>query len=282
MLQIGPFWFDSVAEARLKLDTIQTRLLQSGNVLRPCPACPQSKTQLGDACVEQCSPLKFLWALHTRMPDSSQTFTLSDVVYVRAQAGNPKFVAWLRRGEEKGLSLVRSLNNSGCSEKERKRRGNKDWLNQALRNEVREQLTAFRMTVLNEAKRTEQPYVCPLTETIIPLSSLSTVRLDVDHIGLPFTTLVQNWLEGQEKEPCLKWTSGSPLLKEPSVALSWRKYHHSHAKFQLVLDSANRSKGVEARRQGHVKSCRMKEGSIAHIQVKQTQWSSLFKQLATP
>lgn len=105
----------------------------------------------------------------------------------------------------------------------------------AMRGAVKEQLKSFR-------DRIELPCVCYLTNSHIRRG----MRTDVDHVGLSFSEIADNFLAENE----LKYTDialiGPPTAKRfrcEGLWESWKEFHRKKARYAIVLASANRSKG---------------------------------------
>jgi hypothetical protein len=105
----------------------------------------------------------------------------------------------------------------------------------AMRRAVTSQLTGFRdLQAL--------PVVCYLTGKHIRRG----MRTDVDHVGIPFSALCDQFLTLHS----LKYTDialmGPPTgkhFKDVELWVAWQDYHREHARYALVCASANRSKG---------------------------------------
>lgn len=105
----------------------------------------------------------------------------------------------------------------------------------AMRFAVTYQLRAFRDSC-------QLPVICSITgKKIIPGN-----RTDVDHCGMTFSEIADNFLA----EKNLKYTDitlkGPPTAKvfaDSTLWQEWVAYHMAHARYALTLASANRSKG---------------------------------------
>jgi hypothetical protein len=106
----------------------------------------------------------------------------------------------------------------------------------AMRNGVALQLKAFRDSVT-------LPTLCIETGFKIRKG----VKTDVDHIGMPFSEIADRFVAAKG----LKYTDitlvGPPTgkyIKDDQLRAEWVAYHMAHARYALVLASANRSKGA--------------------------------------
>jgi len=107
----------------------------------------------------------------------------------------------------------------------------------AMRFAVTYQLKAFR-------DNCQLPVICHITGKKI----LPGQKSDVDHCGLTFSEIADNFVESQG----LKYTDiilvGPPTAKRFKDTTLWEKwvyYHLEHARYSLALASANRSKGAD-------------------------------------
>lgn len=106
----------------------------------------------------------------------------------------------------------------------------------AMRGAIHYQLRAFRDSCT-------LPTICSISgKKIIPGS-----RTDVDHCGMTFSEIADNFLA----EKNLKYTDitlkGPPTAKvftDSKLWAEWTAYHMAHARYSLVLSRANRSKGA--------------------------------------
>ena len=105
----------------------------------------------------------------------------------------------------------------------------------AMRSAVHYQLKSYRDSV-------QLPVVCYLTGMKIRPGT----KTDVDHIGMSFSEIADNFL----REKCLNYSAvflkGPPTAKifsDTKLWEEWVMYHLQHARFSLVSASANRSKG---------------------------------------
>ena len=107
----------------------------------------------------------------------------------------------------------------------------------AMRNGIHYQLKAFRDSC-------QLPMVCSISgRKIIP-----GTRTDVDHIGMTFSEIADEFV----REKCLNYSlislKGPPTAKVFSDSALWQEwvaFHLSKARYALVFASANRSKGCE-------------------------------------
>jgi len=107
----------------------------------------------------------------------------------------------------------------------------------AMRFAVTYQLKAFRDSC-------QLPVICHITGKKI----LPGQKSDVDHCGLTFSEIADNFIESQG----LKYTDiilvGPPTAKRFKDTALWEKWVHYHlerARYSLALASANRSKGAD-------------------------------------
>ena len=107
----------------------------------------------------------------------------------------------------------------------------------AMRHAIKHQLKEFRNTC-------GPTTICYLTGLKLRPGS----KVDVDHIGMPFSEIADRFISTQE----LKYTDitlkGPPTAKVFTDALlraAWIDFHEENAKFALVCSSANRSKGSD-------------------------------------
>jgi len=107
----------------------------------------------------------------------------------------------------------------------------------AMRRGVLPQLKEFR----NEC---QLPIICSITGRKI----LPGHRTDVDHCGMTFSEIADEFI----REKCLKYSlitlKGPPTAKrfsDTDLWLEWAEYHRSKARYSLVHASANRSKGSD-------------------------------------
>lgn len=106
----------------------------------------------------------------------------------------------------------------------------------AMRNAVHYQLKSYRDSVT-------LPCICSISgKKILPGS-----KTDIDHVGLCFSEIADNFV----REKGLKYTDiiliGPPtgkLFKDSKLWEEWIYYHLTHARYSLTLASANRSKGA--------------------------------------
>ena len=107
----------------------------------------------------------------------------------------------------------------------------------AMRGGIVDQLKEYRDSI-------ELPVTCSLTEKKIRPG----MKTDVDHVGMSFSEIADNFL----REKFLKFSA--VILKGPPTAKvfadqelweEWKNYHREKARFALVCASANRSKGAE-------------------------------------
>ncbi len=105
----------------------------------------------------------------------------------------------------------------------------------AMRNGVVHQMKAFRDSV-------NLPQICSITGLMLRKG----VRTDIDHVGIPFSKIADDFVEGRE----LKYTdivlAGPPtkkVFKDTELWQAWQEYHQTHARYSLVCASGNRSKG---------------------------------------
>ena len=107
----------------------------------------------------------------------------------------------------------------------------------AMRQAVAMQLKAFRDSV-------QLPAVCYLTEKKIRPGH----RTDVDHIGIPFSQIADQFVECKGlkyTDIVLKGPPTAKVFKDSTLWQEWVAYHLQHARFALVCASANRSKGSD-------------------------------------
>jgi hypothetical protein len=107
----------------------------------------------------------------------------------------------------------------------------------SMRFAVTYQLRAFRDSC-------QLPVICHITGKKI----LPGQKSDVDHCGLTFSEIADNFVESQN----LAYTDiiliGPPTAKRFKDTTLWEKwvhYHLEHARYSLALASANRSKGAD-------------------------------------
>jgi len=100
-----------------------------------------------------------------------------------------------------------------------------------------DQLKEFRNTV-------SLPTICAVSG----LRILKGQRTDVDHIGLTFSEISDDFIAKNE----LKYTDitliGPPSakrFKDSELWELWKEFHRAFAKFALVHESVNRSKGAD-------------------------------------
>lgn len=106
---------------------------------------------------------------------------------------------------------------------------------QAMRGGIHYQLKSFRDSI-------ELPTVCSITGKKIRPGQ----RTDVDHVGMSFSEIADNFF----REKCLNYSAvvlkGPPTAKvfaDEELWQQWIAYHLQHARYSLVCASANRSKG---------------------------------------
>jgi hypothetical protein len=107
----------------------------------------------------------------------------------------------------------------------------------SMRGAVSSQLKKFRSSV-------ELPLVCYLSGAHIRRGT----KTDVDHVGVSFSELADSFLSSKG----LRYTDIALIgpvtakkFKNAALWQEWQEYHREHAKYALVLASANRSKGCE-------------------------------------
>jgi hypothetical protein len=105
----------------------------------------------------------------------------------------------------------------------------------AMRRGVHDQLKDFREAI-------ELPIVCSITGKKIRKG----MRTDVDHVGMSFSEIADEFIRAK----CLKYSlvtlKGPPTAKrftDTDLWLDWADFHRERARYSLVCASANRSKG---------------------------------------
>jgi len=105
----------------------------------------------------------------------------------------------------------------------------------AMRRGVHDQLKDFREAI-------ELPIVCSITGKKIRKG----MRTDVDHVGMTFSEIADEFIRAK----CLKYSlvtlKGPPTAKrftDTDLWLDWADFHRERARYSLVCASANRSKG---------------------------------------
>ena len=105
----------------------------------------------------------------------------------------------------------------------------------AMRFAVTYQLKAFRDSC-------QLPLICSITgKKIIPGN-----RTDVDHVGMTFSEIADNFLQEKGLKYSAVTLKGPPTAKvftDNKLWAEWVSYHMAHARYSLTLASANRSKG---------------------------------------
>lgn len=107
----------------------------------------------------------------------------------------------------------------------------------AMRLGVKDQLKSFRDSV-------NLPTICSITG----LKILKGHRTDIDHVGVTFSELADQFIASKN----LRYTDitlcGPPTakrFKDATLWLEWQTFHLERARFSLVLAKANRSKGSD-------------------------------------
>jgi hypothetical protein len=107
----------------------------------------------------------------------------------------------------------------------------------AMRRGVHDQLKDFREAI-------ELPIVCSITGKKIRKG----MRTDVDHVGMTFSEIADEFIRAN----CLKYSlvtlKGPPTAKrftDTDLWLDWADFHRERARYSLVCASANRSKGSD-------------------------------------
>ena len=106
----------------------------------------------------------------------------------------------------------------------------------SMRNGVFYQLKAYRDTI-------ELPIICSITGKKIRPG----MRTDVDHIGMPFSEIADNFIQSRGlkyTDIVLKGPPTGKVFKDSELWSQWVSFHLEHARFSLVCASDNRSKGA--------------------------------------
>ena len=105
----------------------------------------------------------------------------------------------------------------------------------AMRNGVKDQIKAFRNSL-------NMPQICYITGSLLRPGT----RTDVDHVGVPFSQIADDFMFSES----LKYTDialvGPPTnkkFKDGDLWKNWVEYHRKIARYSVVSASANRSKG---------------------------------------
>ena len=105
----------------------------------------------------------------------------------------------------------------------------------AMRNGVKDQIKAFRNSL-------NMPQICYITGSLLRPGA----RTDVDHVGVPFSQIADDFMFSES----LKYTDialvGPPTnkkFKDSELWKTWMDYHRKVARYSVVSASANRSKG---------------------------------------
>jgi hypothetical protein len=107
----------------------------------------------------------------------------------------------------------------------------------AMRGGISSQLRDFRSSV-------ELPVVCYLTGKKIRPG----MKVDVDHVGISFSELADNFLANKSLKYSEVSLEGPPTAKrfrDKELWNEWRDFHEEFARLALACASANRSKGSE-------------------------------------
>lgn len=107
----------------------------------------------------------------------------------------------------------------------------------AMRLAVKGQLKAYRDTV-------ELPFICYLSGKKIRRG----MRTDVDHVGTTFSEIADSFMQMKNLVYTDVTLVGPPTAKrfrDEILWKEWQEYHLQKAKFALVCESANRSKGAD-------------------------------------
>jgi hypothetical protein len=106
----------------------------------------------------------------------------------------------------------------------------------SMRNGVFYQLKAYRDTI-------ELPIICSITGKKIRPG----MKTDVDHIGMPFSEIADNFIQSRGlkyTDIVLKGPPTGKVFKDSELWSQWVSFHLEHARFSLVCASDNRSKGA--------------------------------------
>jgi hypothetical protein len=105
----------------------------------------------------------------------------------------------------------------------------------AMRNGVKDQIKAFRNSL-------NMPQICYITGSLLRPGT----RTDVDHVGVPFSQIADDFMFSES----LKYTDialvGPPTnkkFKDGDLWKNWVEHHRKIARYSVVSASANRSKG---------------------------------------
>lgn len=106
----------------------------------------------------------------------------------------------------------------------------------AMRQAVSDQLSDYRYSV-------PLPTLCYISNKQLRKGQ----KTDVDHVGLSFSEIADNFLREKELTYCEIILQGPPTAKkfgDSELWREWKDYHRENASLRLVCASANRSKGA--------------------------------------
>jgi hypothetical protein len=105
----------------------------------------------------------------------------------------------------------------------------------AMRNGVKDQIKAFRNSL-------DMPQICYITGSLLRPGT----RTDVDHVGVPFSQIADDFIFSRNFTYTDIILVGPPTNKkfqDGGLWVDWIEYHKKIARYSVVSASANRSKG---------------------------------------